>query len=151
MEKTVTEAIHYRRSVRIYKDVPIDTEKVKQCLLNASLAPTSSNLQLWEFYHITSKNILKRIAKACFDQNAAKTAQQLVVIVARKDLWRKRTKANINFINQQYDKQELEPRIVKRKKMILNYYRKLIPFAYFDIFGIFGILKYIMIQLIGLF
>ncbi|MBT8375848.1 MAG: nitroreductase family protein, partial [Bacteroidia bacterium] len=54
MEKTVTQAIEYRRSTRVYKDEPIDAQKVKHCLENATLAPTSSNLQLWEFYHITS-------------------------------------------------------------------------------------------------
>ena len=53
-EKTVSEAITYRRSVRVYTEEPIDTEKVKKCLVNASLAPTSSNLQLWEFFHITN-------------------------------------------------------------------------------------------------
>jgi len=46
MEKTVSEAIAYRRSVRVYKDISIDTEKVKQCIKNAVLAPNSSNLQL---------------------------------------------------------------------------------------------------------
>jgi nitroreductase len=45
MEKTATEAIHYRRSTRVYTDEPIDPEKVKHCLMNASLAPTSSKLQ----------------------------------------------------------------------------------------------------------
>ena len=55
-EKTVTEAINFRRSVRIYKDTPIDSDQVKACIRNASLAPNSSNLQLWEFYHITSKS-----------------------------------------------------------------------------------------------
>ena len=47
MEKTVSEAIAYRRSTRVYKNDNIDTRKVKECLVNASLAPTSSNLQLW--------------------------------------------------------------------------------------------------------
>ena len=93
MEKTVSEAIAYRRSTRLYTDESIDSEKVKHCLVNASLAPTSSNLQLWEFYHITDKETLAQIAEACFNQSAAKTAQQLVVVVARKDLWRKRAKA----------------------------------------------------------
>ena len=89
MEKTVTEAINYRRSTRVYKDEPIDSEQVKQCLYNASLAPTSSNLQLWEFYHVTSKEIIEKISPMCFNQNAAKTAQQMVVFVTRKDLWKK--------------------------------------------------------------
>lgn len=86
MEKTVSEAIEYRRAVRIYRDETIDTEKVKWCIYNATLAATSSNLQLWEFYHVTNKEIVAKLTKACFNQNAARTAQQLVVVVSRKDL-----------------------------------------------------------------
>ena len=51
MLKTVSEAIEYRRSVRKYLDVQLDEEKVKNCIKNATLAPNSSNMQLWEFYH----------------------------------------------------------------------------------------------------
>ncbi|MBT8266083.1 MAG: nitroreductase family protein [Bacteroidia bacterium] len=151
MEKTVSDAIAYRRSVRIYKDEPIAIEKVKSCLKNAVLAPTSSNLQLWEFYHISNKKVLQDLAAACFDQNAAKTAQQLVVIVVRKDLWRQRAKANLNFLKKAFDRPDLEPRLLKRKKIVLNYYDKLIPFTYFDFLGIFGMLKYLMFQIVGLF
>jgi nitroreductase len=151
MEKTVSEAIAYRRSTRVYKDELIDKEKVKQCLVNASLAPTSSNLQLWEFYHVTDKTKLKQLAEACFNQSAAKTAQQLVVIVARKDLWRKRAKANIEFLNTVYNKPDLSERDLKRKKMATNYYKKLIPTIYTDFLGIFGYIKYFIFQIVGLF
>ncbi|GGI56952.1 nitroreductase family protein [Winogradskyella haliclonae] len=151
MEKTVSEAIAYRRSTRVYKDTPIATEKVKQCLVNASLAPTSSNLQLWEFYHVTDEEKLKALAEACFNQSAAKTAKQLVVVVTRKDLWRKRAKANIDFLNKVYDKEDLSERDLKRKKMATNYYKKLIPTIYSDFLGIFGFFKYITFNIIGLF
>ncbi|RNC85017.1 MAG: nitroreductase family protein [Winogradskyella sp.] len=151
MEKTVSEAIAYRRSTRVYKDTPIDTEKVKQCLVNASLAPTSSNLQLWEFYHVTNEEKLKNLAEACFNQNAAKTAKQLVVIVTRKDLWRKRAKANIDFLNKVYNKEDLSERDLKRKKMATNYYQKLIPTVYSDFLGIFGFLKYLVFNVIGIY
>jgi len=151
MEKTVTEAINYRRSVRIYKDIPIDPEKVEQCLKNATLAPTSSNLQLWEFYHVTDKETLNRLAVACMNQNAARTAQQLVVVVARKSLWRNRANANINFLNKSFDKPNLEARLLKRKEMFLSYYQKLIPFLYSELFGIFGSLKFLIFQIAGLF
>ncbi|MCO4823198.1 MAG: nitroreductase family protein, partial [Flavobacteriaceae bacterium] len=117
MEKTVTEAIEYRRSCRVYKDESIDSEKVKKCIKNATLAPTSSNLQLWEFFHVSDKETLKRLAEACFDQNAATTAQQMVVVVARKDLWRERCKSNIDFLNTSFDKPNLDKRLKKRKKM----------------------------------
>lgn len=151
MEKTVSEAIAYRRSTRVYQDIAIDTEKVKQCLYNASLAPTSSNLQLWEFYHITNKETIGKLAEACFNQNAAKTAQQLVIIVTRKDLWKKRANANIDFLNKVYDKPNLEDRWLKRKKMAINYYKKIIPTIYTDFFGILGLIKFIAFQIVGLF
>ncbi len=151
MEKTVTEAIHYRRSTRVYKAEPIDDQKVKHCLKNATLAPTSSNLQLWEFYHITDKATLKQLAEACFNQSAVKTAQQLVVVVARKDLWRKRAKANIEFLNTVYNKPNLSERDLKRKKMATDYYAKLVPTLYIDCFGLLGFIKYIVFQIVGLF
>lgn len=151
MEKTVSEAIAYRRSIRVYKDEPIDSEKVKQCLVNASLAPTSSNLQLWEFYHITDKATLVKMTEACLNQNAAKTAQQLVVVVARKDLWHQRAKANIDFLNKTYDKPNLTEHELKRKKMASAYYSKLIPTLYTDFLGILGFIKYLVFRVIGLF
>ncbi len=151
MEKSVSEAIAYRRSTRVYKNDNIDTSKVKECLVNASLAPTSSNLQLWEFYHVTNQEKLKQLAEACFNQSAAKTAKQLVVIVARKDLWRKRALANIDFLNKVYDKDDLSERDLKRKKMATNYYRKLIPTIYTDFLGVLGYIKFLIFQIIGLF
>ncbi|NRB61080.1 MAG: nitroreductase family protein [Winogradskyella sp.] len=151
MEKTVSEAIAYRRSTRVYKEDVLDTKKVKQCLVNASLAPTSSNLQLWEFYHVTNPETLKQLAQACFNQSAAKTAKQLVVVVARKDLWKKRAKANIDFLNKVFDKEDLTEREIKRKKMALSYYTKLIPTIYFDFLGILGYIKFMVFQVIGLF
>jgi len=151
MEKTVSEAIAYRRSTRVYKDESIDSQKVKQCLVNASLAPTSSNLQLWEFYHITNKETLGKMAVACMNQSAARTAQQLVVVVARKDLWRKRAKANLEFLNKVYSKEGLSEHELKRKKMATNYYSKLIPAIYIDFLGILGFIKYMVSQIMGLF
>lgn len=151
MEKTVSEAIAYRRSTRIYSKEAIDVEKVKACLENASLAPTSSNLQLWEFYHITDNETLGKISAACFNQNAAKTAQQLVVVVVRKDLWQQRAKANLAFLNKVFNKTDLTEGELKRKKMAINYYSKLIPAVYTDYFGILGFIKFLVFQLVGLF
>ncbi|WP_298427715.1 nitroreductase family protein [uncultured Kordia sp.] len=150
-EKTVTEAIQYRRSVRVFdKDVNIDTEKVKQCLKNAVLAPTSSNLQLWEFYHITDETVLKQLTVACLDQNAAKTAKQLVVVVARKDKWKQRANANVGFLKNLYGNKPKEE-YTKREKFALNYYQKLIPPIYAEFLGIYGWLKYVVSNCIGLF
>jgi nitroreductase len=151
-EKTVSEAIHYRRSVRIYDDKkPIDTALVKKCIEQASLAPNSSNMQLWEFYHITTKDIIDKIAPLCFNQNAAKTAQQLVVFVVRKDLWKKRAQANLGFIDKNFGKDNPKSEQSGREKMARNYYGKVIPFAYGDFLGILGWIKYLIVIITGFF
>ena len=100
-------------------------------------------------HHFKIKNSAK--AAACFNQSAAKTAQELVVVVVRKDYWRSRAKSNVSFLNAVYDKKDLTPHQLKRKQMALNYYKKLIPTVYFDWLGIFGFIKYIVFQVIGLF
>ena len=149
-ERTVSEAIEYRRSVRVFKNDTIEEKKVKQCIHLATLAPTSSNMQLWEFYHVVSPNILQQIATASFDQSATKTAQQIVVVVVRKDLWRKRMQANIAFLKSQYgNKRQAE--YSKREKFALNYYQRIIPSIYSDFIGILGMIKFLAFQIIGLF
>lgn len=149
-EKTVSEAINYRRSVRNFKADPIEVEKVKECIHLATLAATSSNMQLWEFYHVVSPEILKQLTQACFDQGAAKTAQQMVVVVARKDLWRKRMHSNIAFLKSQYGNKS-ESDYSKREKFALNYYKKIVPGIYYDFLGILGMIKFIAFQIIGIF
>lgn len=150
IEKTVTEAIIYRRSVRIYKEEEIDTNAVRKCLENAVLAPTSSNLQLWEFYHITSEDVRKKISAACFNQPAAKTAKQLVVIVARKNLWNIRAKANLNFLKKSFGDKPVEA-YDSKEKFAISYYKKLIPSLYIEFFGVLGLIRYLVFNLAGLF
>lgn len=150
MEKTVSDAIAYRRSVRVYRDTPIDAQKVRQCLENAVLAPTSSNLQLWEFIHVTSEDLLSGLSDCCLGQNAAKTAKQLVVVLSRRDLWRSRAGKNIGFLQQEFRGKSGE-RWKRREAFAMRYYRKLIPFLYWDFLGIFGLMKYLMANILGLF
>ena len=152
MSKTVSEAIEYRRSVRKYLDTELDEEKVKNCIRNATLAPNSSNMQLWEFYHVTDNETLKKLSKACFDQNAAKTAVNMVVFVARRDKWRERAKENLSFLEQMFDKQEKEGvDVARRRKVSIRYYKKLMPTIYTDFFGLIGFSKKILSFFIGLF
>ena len=100
----------------------------------SNLAPTSSNLQLWEFYHITSEEVKTEMVKACLSQTASRTAQQFVVAVARKDKWKERVNANLDFLESQFAKQE--KRDSKREKMATSYYTKIIPTLYSDFFGV---------------
>ncbi len=147
MEKTVSEAIKYRRSCRRFdKYLEIDDNIVKKCIENAVLAPTSSNLQLWEFYHITDKKLLEKIAKSCFNQPAARTAKQIVITVVRKDLWKDRARDNIEF--QESNKESMSER---EYKLVMKYYKTAIPLAYKDFIGIISYIKYIYAWILGLF
>lgn len=151
-EKTVSEAIHYRRSVRVYDaEKSIQKNIVKKCIHQATLAPNSSNMQLWEFYHVTSKDIIAKITPFCFNQNAARTAQQLVIFVTRKDLWKQRANANLKFIDKNFGADNPKNKQSKREKTARNYYSKIIPFAYGDFLGMLGFLKYLMVSVIGFF
>lgn len=145
------EALAYRRSVRVYdSEKPINAEIVKNCLEKATLAPNSSNMQLWEFYHITESSLLKKFEKACLNQNAAKTAQQLVVIVVRKDLWKKRVRSHLSYLKKLFNHKP-KNELTKREQFALNYYQKIIPFAYADFLGIFGYMKYAISWFGGIF
>ena len=152
MTKTVSEAIKYRRSVRKYLDTNLDEEKVKKCIENATLAPNSSNMQLWEFYHIIDKETLKKLSNACFNQNAAKTAVNMVVFVARRDKWKKRAKQNLEFLENMFTKQEKDGKdVASRRKVSRRYYKKIMPTIYTDFFGLIGLYKKILSFFIGLF
>ena len=47
--------------------------------------------------------LLNKLSNACFDQNAAKTAVNMVVFVARRDKWRIRAKQNLNFLENMFN------------------------------------------------
>lgn len=146
-EKTVSEAISHRRSVRIYdSEKKIDTANVKRCIEQATLAPTSSNLQLWEFYHITSPEVKNQVALNCYNQPAAKTAQELVIPVVRLDLWRERIQSNINFIQSNIKSPEDEQKI----KGALSYYQKIIPKLYRGTSFWIGLIQKIKVSLEGI-
>lgn len=77
-----------RRSVKRFTEKPIPEDVLQDCLDMAMLAPNSSNLQPWEFYLIRSADKREAAIKACLNQNAARTSQVLIAIIARSDTWR---------------------------------------------------------------
>jgi nitroreductase len=141
--------VEHRRSVRVYDcDIQVDENILRKCLQRATLAPNSSNLQLWEFYWVRNKEKKNKLVQYCLNQSAANTAQELVVIVVRKDLWKKRALFNLNEMKKAFAGKEDS----NRAKMVFNYYGKLIPSLYFtDFLGIFGLMKWIMVNIYGIF
>ena len=125
------EVLDYRRSVRAYdKEKPMDPERVKHCLELATMAPNSSNMQLWEFYHITEPELLAEVSRACLDQKAASTASQIVVFVVRRDLYKKHARFVLDFERENIRRNSPKERQDKRIKDRELYYGKLMPFVY---------------------
>ena len=145
------DALNYRRSIRVYDDAKeIEDEVVKKCIQQATLAPNSSNMQLWEFHHVTSEDLIKKLAVACLGQPAATTAKQMVVVVVRKDLWKQRAKSNLHNIQNIYAKNPKEKQST-REKFARNYYGKLMPFVYGEFLGLFGYMKFLISWVTGIF
>lgn len=149
---TFEEIVRYRRSVRHYDPAKeIDTEKVKQCIHLATLAPVSSNMQLWEFYHVTSPQILQKLTRACLNQSAARTAKQMVVFVTRQDLYRKRARKILNFEIGNIERNSPPERQANRIKNRKQYYGMLMLFFYARFFGLLGWFRKFLSFCIGLF
>lgn len=64
----VIKNIYNRRSVRRYKDIPVDREIIEEILNAGRMAPSAHNLQPWKFYILTKKETIRsfstEIAKA---------------------------------------------------------------------------------------
>ena len=149
---SLLDILNHRRAVRHYDaDKPIDKEVVRNCIEQATLAPTSSNMQLWEAYHVTDKNVLKELSHACLDQLSACSAQQMVVFVTRQDQYKQHAQAALAFERNNIkscNPAEKQENRIKKQEM---YYAKLIPFLYSRCFGLWGIVRKTLAQCVGLF
>jgi len=65
----VSTAIRQRRSVRAYKAVEVEEEKLKKILEAARLSPSASNQQSWKFIVVRNKETKKKLARAAFGQS----------------------------------------------------------------------------------
>jgi len=136
------EAIEKRRSYRKFLQDEIPETVMRKALSAALLAPNSSNLQPWEFYWVRNDEKKNKLVKACFDQNAAKTAKELVVAVSQIDTW----KRNRNELMRIMESQGKVPTQVRA------YYEKAVPLSYFlDPVGLVGLLKKTILTSVGMF
>ncbi|MAJ45309.1 MAG: nitroreductase family protein [Candidatus Marinimicrobia bacterium] len=137
-KKEFIKLVKSRRSVRVFSDEDVNSNDIKQCLELSLLAPTSSNLQCWEFYWVKNKSKKEKLKEFCLNQSAAKTAKELIVCVARIDTWKTNRNKIISINNQ--------------SGISVKYYKKIVPIVYTQgLFGIVGLLKKILIFFIGIF
>ncbi|AXB34550.1 nitroreductase family protein [Vibrio campbellii] len=130
--------VHLRRSVRKYDaDAEFNHDDVATALELTTLSPNSSNMQMWEFHRVISDEKKEKLAEYCMGQNAAKTANELVVFVATTHNWGERAKRNAETVRQAF-----KGRDDVAAKRALKYYEKLIPMVYNnDMFGVRGLLR----------
>ena len=138
--------VQTRRAVRKFDPADYNPEAVTGSLARAHLAPSSSNMQLWEFYRVSSSDKMKELSRFCMGQNTTETAREMIVVVARPDLWRRRANSNYDFV-----KKNLGDRPAFKGRSALSYYGKLMPMLYNnDALGIRGGIKMLVAWFIGL-
>jgi nitroreductase len=113
------EAVEKRRSIRRFTSEPVPERVLQKAFASAILAPNSSNSQTWNFYWVRSPQQKTRLVKNCLSQSAARTAQELVVIVADPALWRRSQPALLEYVTS-----------VKAPPPVLSYYNRLLPLMY---------------------
>ena len=135
-------AVESRRTVRDFLPEPVPGEVLDRALDAARLAPSSSNLQPWEFVIIRDPAARQAANAACLDQIPAKTAPVLIALVTHRDTWRRNRDEIIRTF---------EARGPLRKSHA-TYYRKIIPLVYLTgPFGLLGPLKRAFSRLASLF
>ncbi len=133
--------IQNRRSVRFYTDEKIPAEVVEKVLSWGLLAPNSSNLQPWEFYWVKDSAKKAELVTALLSQPAARTAQELIVAVAKRKTWKK-------VRQEMLAQMKATPDVPKAAK---DYYAKIVPLAYtLGPLGIVGLFKKVAVTLAGI-
>ena len=84
MAKPLLEIIRERRSIRAYRDRPIEPAQLDGLIQALICAPSSGNFQCRRFFFVRSGELIRRIAAACFDHAWIATAP-LVVVACRDD------------------------------------------------------------------
>jgi len=81
----VWECIKTRRSVRNFLNRPVNEDQITQILEAGTYAPSSGNVQNWEFIIVKDKKRKKEIATACLGQNWMTLAPVLIIVCSKKD------------------------------------------------------------------
>lgn len=94
MQSDFFEVVDSRRAVRRFLPDAVPSEILDRCLDAALKAPSSSNLQPWEFVVVRDPVVRAEANRVCMSQDPALTAPLLVAVVTHLDTW-KRNSAEI--------------------------------------------------------
>jgi nitroreductase len=134
-----------RRSVRVFTGEALEDKLVEHCLDLALLSPTSSNLQSWGFIRIVDPAVKKSFIPICLNQNACKTASELIVCISYLNRWKEMNQLMLKSFDEAVARGEEVPKIAR------TYYEKIVPLVYDQgPFGIKGLVKRVILFLRGL-
>jgi len=77
----IFQVIRDRRSIRKYKDTPVDREKIEQILDAARLAPSWKDMQCWRFLVLSDAEQRAKVLEAFPDDNPGKKAIAMAPVV----------------------------------------------------------------------
>jgi nitroreductase len=142
MNETFQELVASRRSIREFLPDPVPQEVLDRCVDAARLAPSTSNIQPWEFVILRSPEARAEGNTVCFHQRGTATAPLLVAVVAHMDTWQRTS---------QFILETLKERGILRKSQI-TYWGAHVPLIYtWGPLGLFGLLKKAFCRLGSLF
>jgi len=91
LQTNFLELVRQRRSVRKFKNQPVEREKIVTCIEAARLAPSAENVQPWRFLVLDDPQVLRDFGEAAFSgiyrySRWAMQAPVMVVILAKLDI-----------------------------------------------------------------
>lgn len=133
--------LHNRRSIRVFLPAPVPDTVIRRALELAMLSPSSSNLQHWEFYRLRQD---LTAARAVFlNQAPAKTAPEIIVAVARPDLWQQKNDECLRLLRAANNPPHFE--------YLLDYHGRRVPFYYQrGWLNVLGFMRWLANAIIGL-
>ncbi|GIM27580.1 nitroreductase [Clostridium polyendosporum] len=79
------EIINKRRSIRAYKDIQVEKEKIEKLLRAAMQAPSAFNQQAWEFIVVEDKETLKKISEMSPYSKPVENSPLTFIVLGNRD------------------------------------------------------------------
>lgn len=73
------------RSIRTYKDIPVDEAILKDLVDAGRMAPTARNIQPWEFIVVTDRELLSQLAEIHTNGRFLKDAPAAIIVLCNRD------------------------------------------------------------------
>ncbi|RHW41472.1 nitroreductase family protein [Neobacillus notoginsengisoli] len=87
-EQTLSSVIQERRSVRKYDpSFKISRDEIIDILQEATLAPSSNNLQPWKFLVFTDEEVKKELRGIAFNQEQVETASAVIAVLGDAEMY----------------------------------------------------------------